>query len=259
MTTDKVLTERSRAAVTRLDEAGIGFSIISSRPPFGLRMLIEPLALRLPLGAFNGAALVAPDFSVIEQRQLAPDAAREAIAICRTVSVGVWLFTPHHWLAEDAEGAYVDKEIQTIQARPTIVAHPEDHLDTAVKLVEVSADFERLTSCEPILRRALAERASIARSQRYYLDVTPAKTDKGVGLIELAGRLGVPKDEIVAIGDMENDVAMFQQCQFSIAMGNASAEVKRVASAVTLSNEEDGFAAAVDQVILPRARGSHGA
>ena len=89
--------------------------------------------------------------------------------------------------------------------------------------------------------------------------VTPARTDKGVGLIELAGRLGVPADEIVTIGDMENDVAIFRQSHFSVAIGNASDEVKRVASAVTLSNEEDGFAAAVDQVILPRTRGSHGA
>jgi len=53
VTTDKVLTERSRDAVSRLDAAGIGFSLVSSRPPFGLRMLVEPLGLRLPMGAFN--------------------------------------------------------------------------------------------------------------------------------------------------------------------------------------------------------------
>src|SRR5258708_7008712 len=64
VTSDKVLTERAGAAVARIHAAGIGFSVISSRPPFGLRMLVEPLALRLPMGAFNGAALVAPDLSV---------------------------------------------------------------------------------------------------------------------------------------------------------------------------------------------------
>jgi len=57
VTNDKILTDRSRAAVSRLGTAGIGFSIVSSRPPFGLRMLVEPLSLRLPMGAYNGGAL----------------------------------------------------------------------------------------------------------------------------------------------------------------------------------------------------------
>jgi hydroxymethylpyrimidine pyrophosphatase-like HAD family hydrolase len=57
---------------------------------------------------------------------------------------------------------------------------------------------------------------------------------------------------------MENDIAMFRCSGFGIAMGNASAEVKRVADAVTLSNDEDGFAAAVERIILPRARGTLG-
>lgn len=258
VTSDKLLTNRSRMAVARLREAGIGFSVISSRPPFGLRMLIEPLALRLPIGAFNGAALVAPDLSIIEQRELASEAAREAIAMLRSASIGVWIFTATRWLAEDAYGAYVDKEVQTIQTRPTMIARAEDHLESAVKLVGVSADFERLASCEAAMRLALADRVSVVRSQRYYLDVTPAGTDKGIGLINLARRLSVPVDEIVTIGDMENDIPMFRNSGFSIAMGNASIEVRRAAGAVTLSNEEDGFAAALEQVILPRTRGSQG-
>ena len=54
---------------------------------------------------------------------------------------------------------------------------------------------------------------------------------------------------------MENDVAMFRKSGLSIAMGNASPEVKRLADAVTLSNDEDGFATAVERLILPHARG----
>src|SRR5260370_37884332 len=88
VTSDKVLTERAGAAVVRIHAAGIGFSVISSRPPFGLRMLVEPLALRLPMGAFNGAALVAPDLSVIEERELPPATARDANALFRARAVG---------------------------------------------------------------------------------------------------------------------------------------------------------------------------
>ena len=255
VTTDKVLTERARAAVARLGAAGIAFSVISSRPPFGLRMLIEPLALRLPIGAFNGAALVSPDLSVIDKRELPQKTSRDAIAIFHARSVGAWVFTSDRWLVEDPAGPYVAKEIQTIETQPTVVGRLEDHVDGASKLVGVSQDFERLTACEAAMRQALGDRASIMRSQRYYLDVTPAGTDKGTLLAELARRLRVPREEIVTLGDMENDIPMFRNSGFSIAMGNASDEVKRAANAVTLPNDDDGFAEAIARIVLPRALG----
>jgi Cof subfamily protein (haloacid dehalogenase superfamily) len=255
VTSDKVLTERAGAAVARIHAAGIGFSVISSRPPFGVRMLVEPLALKLPMGAFNGAALVAPDLSVLEKRELPPETARDAIAIFRARAVGAWVFTSDRWLAEDPAGPYVTKEIRTIQTQPTVVGRLEDHVAGVSKIVGVSQDFERLTACEAAAREALGDRASVVRSQRYYLDVTPAGTDKGTLLAELARRLGVARAEIVTIGDMENDLPMFRNSGFSIAMGNATDEVKRAANAVTLSNEEDGFAEAIERIVLPRALG----
>jgi hypothetical protein len=116
----------------------------------------------------------------------------------------------------------------------------------------VSRDVDRLASCEAAVRQAIGDGASVARSQPYYLDVTPAGTDKGTVVKALIRRLDIPAAEIVSIGDMDNDVPMFRESGFSIAMGNASAEVRRHADAVTLSNEADGFAHAVARHILPR-------
>jgi len=254
VTKDKLLTECSRAAVSRLDALGVAFSIVSSRPPFGLRMLVEPLALRLPMGAYNGGTLVMPDLTILEQRLVPPETARQAVAVLRSFAVDIWVFTGDRWLVDNAAGAYVDREEQTIRVRPTVIERIEDHLDTVAKIVGVSGDFERLDVCGPALHRALGNDASVARSQPYYLDVTAAGTDKGIAVVELARRLGISAAEIVTIGDMENDVAMFRKSGFSIAMGNASPEVKRLAHAVTLSNDENGFAAAVDKLILPHAK-----
>jgi len=66
------------------------------------------------------------------------------------------------------------------------------------------------------------------------------------------GETGVPIEEVAVIGDGCNDIAMFAQCPFSIAMGNASEEVKAKARLVTASNEEDGFARAVKRYLLSR-------
>ena len=93
-----MLTEKSRSAVARLGEAGIGFSIVSSRPPFGLRTLVEQLDLRLPLGAYNGGVLVMPDLAVVEERVLPHDAALDALAVLRAFGIDVWLFAANHWL-----------------------------------------------------------------------------------------------------------------------------------------------------------------
>jgi Cof subfamily protein (haloacid dehalogenase superfamily) len=256
VTNDKVLTDRSRAAVAQLGAAGIGFTIVSSRPPFGMRMLVEPLGLQLPMGAYNGGALVMPDLTVLEQRLLSPDAARAAMTVLRSFKVDIWAFSGDRWLVENPDGSYVPKEKHTIHADPTVVARLEDHVDTIAKIVGVSSEFARLTACEPVAHRTLGASASVARSQAYYLDITPAGTDKGVTVVGLARRLGIDVSAIATIGDMENDVAMFRQSGFSIAMGNATPEVKHLANAVTISNEDDGFANAVEQLILPRAGGS---
>jgi Cof subfamily protein (haloacid dehalogenase superfamily) len=253
VTNDKTLTERSRAAVLQLGAAGIAFTIASSRPPFGLRMLVEALDLRLPMGAYNGGALVMPDLTALEQLLLSPEAARAAITVLRSFAVDIWVFSGDRWLLENPDGSYVAKEEHTIRTRPTIVESLDDHVDTVAKIVGVSGDFDRLTRCEPVAHRTLGATASIARSQQYYLDFTPAGTDKGATVVALARRLGIAVSAIATIGDMENDVAMFRQGGFSVAMGNASPEVKKLADAVTLSNTEDGFANAVEQLILPRA------
>ncbi len=252
VTTDKLLTDRSRAAVARLGAAGIGFSIVSSRPPFGLRMLVAPLRLRLPMGGYNGGSLVMPDLSVLEQRLLSPQAARDALGVLRSFAVDVWVFAGDRWLVEKSDGPYVPREERTIDAPPAVVERLDDHLDAVEKMVGVSDDFERLAACEPAARRTLGSRASIVRSQAYYLDITPAGTDKGLMVTGLAQRLDIPAAAIATIGDMDNDVAMFRRSGFSIAMGNASPQVKGCADAVTLSNDEDGFADAVERLILPR-------
>ena len=98
------------------------------------------------------------------------------------------------------------------------------------------------------------DKASAARSQAYYLDVTHPLANKGEVVKTLARRLNIAPPQIATMGDMPNDVLMFRQSGFSIAMGNASDEVKAQASAIIDSNENDGFAKAVRQFILPPQR-----
>ena len=134
--------------------------------------------------------------------------------------------------------------------RPTTVDDFGANLDIAGKIVGVSADFDLLARCERDIRAALADRASVVRSQPYYLDITSPLANKGVALSELAKLLAVPLAEIAVIGDGGNDVAMFERSGLSIAMGNASLDVQRAANFVTDTNREEGFAKAIERFIL---------
>ena len=254
VTQGKVLTPRAIAAVGRLHDKGIGFSICSSRPPFGLRMMIEPLSLKLPLGGYNAGSIVEPDppaLTIVEQKLIPPDAAKEAVALFREHGIDCWIFAGNQWLITNPAGDHVDRERHTVQTPPTVVpAFDDSHYAAVGKIVGPSEDHDRIARVTELMQAALAGRARAARSQPYYCDVIPFGIDKG-RLVELLGqRLGVPQSEILVLGDMENDLEMFAKAGFAVAMGNATDEVKRAAQATTLSNEEDGFAVAIERHVL---------
>jgi Cof subfamily protein (haloacid dehalogenase superfamily) len=250
VTDDKVLTVRARAAVAKLHARGINFAIISSRPPRGLDMLLEPLGITTPVCGFNGGVIATRNLAVITEHLLSPDAARRAVNLLDTHNVQVWVFSGQNWLVRDCDEPYVRLEEHTVGFQPTVVGNFGQSLDVANKIVGVSREFDILAQRERDVRAALADHATVARSQSYYLDITHPLANKGVALSEIARLLGVQLAEIAVIGDGYNDVAMFERSGLSIAMGNASPAVQRAADFVTDSNRDDGFANAVERFIL---------
>lgn len=253
--TQKRVTERTRQAVAALRARGVGFTIVSSRPPFGLRPLIETLGVTAPVAAFNGGAIASPALQILNQRNVDRDVARAIIAFLDAQKIGAWLFTGTEWLTCDPNGTYVVRETRTVQQGPRIVANFDAVIDQAGKIVGVSDDFGRLEALEKQAQVQFAGRAMAVRSQSYYLDFVALGVDKGLAVRELSKMMGIPSSQIVSLGDMENDVSMFRQVGFSIAMGNASDAVKSQACEATLTNDDDGFAAAVEKFILPRVSG----
>ena len=99
------------------------------------------------------------------------------------------------------------------------------------------------------MQQALGTQATAVRSQSYYLDITPPGCDKGTFVQAMARRLGISTDAVATIGDMQNDLAMFRKSGLSIAMGNATDDVKKAATHVTTSNEDEGFAGAIEMIL----------
>ena len=249
VTKDKILTDAAKGAVRRLRDAGIGFTIVSSRPTIGMQFLIEPLSLALPFGSFNGSSIVDPAFKPIEQHVISAATAQRSIDVLNEFGVDIWLFTSEQWLTRNPDGEYVPHEQRAIKHDPVIVKDFTPYLPAACKIVGASSDAALLQRCEAATKAAVGAQATAVRSQSYYLDVTPPGHDKGTFVETIARRLGISTDAVATIGDMQNDLAMFRNSGLSIAMGNATDDIKKQATHVTTSNENDGFAGAIDIVL----------
>jgi hydroxymethylpyrimidine pyrophosphatase-like HAD family hydrolase len=166
----------------------------------------------------------------------------------------VWVYRGQDWFVRDPDAPHVDRESRTVEFAPTVVDSLDDVLDQAVKIVGVSDDLAAVERCESDAR-LLGSHLSAARSQPYYLDATHPDANKGAVVDYLIRHMSISAEQVATIGDMPNDVQMFEASRMSIAMGNASDEVKHRATYSTAANTEEGFARAVERLVLPATRG----
>ena len=250
VTNDKVLTDRAIAAVAKLKQAGILFAITSGRPPRGMSMLIEPLQLTMPIAAFNGGVYVHPDMSVIEQQVIPDEVTPTVIELLGAHGLDVWVYRGADWFIRDPKAPHVDRETWTVKFDPKVTGDFASVSNGVAKITGVSDDYDAVQKGVDAVRERLGDHVSAARSQPYYCDVTNPNANKGAVAQYLSRTYQIPPEQIATIGDQPNDVLMFAHSGLSIAMGNASHEVQKAARRVTTSNEDEGFANAVERFIL---------
>lgn len=252
VTSDKVLTPSAIAAAGELARHDIRLALTSARPPQGLLRFVEPLALRTPLAAFNGGLIVDADLRVLHRQALDERVSAAVIELLLHHGLSVWVYRDAEWLVLDATGPHVEHEAAVSDLAPTPLASFDSVTDGVIKIVGVSDDPERGESASVAVREQWGDRVAASRSQSYYLDVTHPDANKGSVVRFLSATYDVPVEAIATIGDMQNDVAMFSASGLSIAMGNAEPAVQRAAHHVTRTNDDDGFAHAIEALILPR-------
>jgi Cof subfamily protein (haloacid dehalogenase superfamily) len=263
----KRITARAKAAIEKLTEAGFKFAVTSGRPPRGMKMIVEAVKLSAPLAAFNGGMLVEPDtMKVLVQQTLDAEIAQSVIDRVGEFGLVVWVYAGVDWYIQDLNSPHREKEERTVQFPPTVVKNFDEAFRQGVaKVVGVSDDYDLVAKAEKGIAeefehgvharctttsRDCEPSVSAARSQPYYLDITHPKANKGSVVEMLADLLKIPPAEFATIGDMPNDVLMFKKSGYSIAMGQASEEVKKSATYVTAGMDDEGFAKAVEDFIL---------
>jgi HAD superfamily hydrolase (TIGR01484 family) len=243
---DLTISERTRAAIHNARLAGVTFVAVTGRPPRSVRSLNQRIGLEGIAICANGALVYDLDSDTIQdQTPLAAEVALRIVRGLRHAAPGV----AFAW--EDAEGFGCEPSWGRDPITPERVAFGDPLELIDMPLLKVLArhpdlDFDELARSA---RRVAGDEAVVTWSTRQVVEVSAAGVTKAFALERVCGGLGVPPAEVIAIGDMPNDLTMLAWAGRSVAVANADPEVLAAVDEVTASNEDDGVALVLERLL----------
>jgi Cof subfamily protein (haloacid dehalogenase superfamily) len=256
LTDELRITERSRAAVRRARARGVRVVLASARPPRSMRRYWAELELETPVVAYNGALVWDVEQGrALFHEPLLPDAARGLIAYLRREhpDLNLSIECGDRWyiddLTEEVRRAIERYEIDPPSGTGCLERVLAEEAE-AISKVLFRGNHQTGVSLLAALPPDLAERLHITTSGEWFCEVMAAGATKAAAIEWTAGYLGLEPRGILAIGDSPNDVPMLRAACLGVAMGNAAPLVAEAADVVTLSNNEDGVAEAIERYVL---------
>ena len=249
----KEITPRNKETLIRAQQQGVRLVLASGRPTYG----IVPLANELRMNEFGGFILAYNGGEIINwetketiyENVLPNDVIPTLYESARTHHLSILTYDGAEIVTEKRDDPYVQKEafLTKMAVRATNDFLTDITLPVAKCLIV--GDAEKLIPLEAKLSRQLQGRVNVFRSEPYFLELVPQGIDKAQSLGVLLKETGIAREEIIAIGDGYNDLSMIEFAGLGIAMGNAQEPVKKAADYITLSNDEDGVAEALDKFL----------
>lgn len=261
LNSQKQVTEYTKEVLKKAADKGVKLVVCTGRIFTSAKSYARIIGTKAPIIASNGAYIREKDREeVIYQKYIDKEKLLEIIRVSRE-----WGFYPHIYTTDTI---YSEKLIhsslnyskwnETVSEDEKINIKIVDSLEDIInekgeaflKVVVMAQDdeIERLQQ----LKNHIKENIDVAVFSSYMnnFEVMDKEVSKGRALEILAGYFNLSKDEIVCFGDNENDKTMFEVAGFPVAMGNAEEELKKIAAYITVSNDEDGVAKAIEKIIL---------
>ncbi len=248
----KEISKKNLDALIHLQQKGVRLVLASGRPTYGIAPLANQLEMKKYGGcilSYNGGEII--DWSTGEMlyKNLLPDEVLPDLYKTATHhKQAILTYDNEYILTEHPEDEYVLKEAFLNKMKIRKVDNFLKAAPLPIPKCLIVGHPEQLMKTEAELSLKLQQQISVYRSEPYFLELVPLGIDKARSLAVLLEKLGMTREEMVAIGDGYNDLSMIEFAGMGVAMANAQEPVKKVADYITLSNDEDGVAAAIEKL-----------
>ena len=252
ITSDGVVSEPTRREIERVIASGVHFSVASGRPTRRVRTALAGLGVSVPIISSNGAViedLVTGE--IIVSLHLEHALVRRVLTIAAEYEQ-LWSFidTATGWRFLAGQRDLPDVLTYWVNELDAQVVDDLDHFfaeQPIVRKIVVAGEEHDLEKLEPVV--AALDGVYVTSSWTGTREIMVRGADKANAARHLAERLGIDPEEVLAIGDHRNDLELLAWAGTGVAMGNAAPELKEIADWITMSNDEDGVAHALQRFI----------
>ena len=247
---DKVVTQKTREALLQAEAEGVVIILASGRPTYGIEPVAECLELDKRGGyilSYNGGNIVNAKTGEKLFAQFLPD---EVIPIlyryAKEKNHALLGYAGNEIITEMPDDPYVKEESRINKMNIRKVENLFEALEPHPTKLLMTGDPADMLKAENELSEILGDRMDIFRSAPFFLELVPKGIDKAKSLLRLLSKINLTQADMIAFGDGYNDLSMLKLAGMGVAMQNAAPEVRAEADYITLSNEEDGVAAALE-------------
>ena len=244
---DGTVSAFTKETILQCMEAGVGFTFATGRMYCSALPIARELQLPLPLITYQGALLKRIDGSVMHALHLPQDLAGELEEILRKSGMHYNIYADET-LYFSSFGKQVMDYARHIGVEP--LAAPKGLGDIQVTQYGVFDQPEAIAALEQQIRTRFGDAVHTVISGGHFLEICHPMAQKSYGLAQLAAHLGIDRSEIVAVGDNNNDLDMLQYAGLGVAVENAVPAAKAVAKRLTASNDDDGVARLIRELVL---------
>ena len=255
LNSDRIITVRMRTALIKVQQMGIRLVLASGRPTFGLLPLAKELDMDKNEGyilSYNGGQIMnVQTGDILFEKHVNPKMLPYLERKAKKNDFAIFTYSGDTIFTNDLSDEHIIQEAGLNDMRLKQVEKFAEAISfLPYKCMIVSDDEESLVQLEKHWKRRLAGELDVFRSEKFFLEVVPPFIDKANTLSILLEKLEIAAENVVVFGDGVCDVSMIQLAGLGIAMGNAQESVKACADYVTLSNDEDGVAIAIEKVVI---------
>ena len=248
---DKQVTPLTREALLRAQDEGAVVVLASGRPTYGIMPVADCLELETRGGyilAYNGGQIIdCRSGEVMYSKQLPDDILPVLYSYARSHGHALLGYVGDEIVTESPFDEYVQEESRINRMAVRRVDNLLASIDRHPTKLLMTGDPAAMAAAEEELAGLVHGRIDVFRSAPFFVELVPQGIDKAQSLLRLLTRLGLTPQELMAFGDGYNDLSMLKFAGLGIAMANAAPEVRAEADWVTLSNEHDGVAHALER------------